>query len=211
MGAPKADKDARVWKVYVHINKTNGKRYVGITSKKDPNARWQSGRGYMHNLHLWSSIQKYGWDGFDHIVLFDNLTCEEANAKEVELIAEWDTKNKNFGYNQTDGGGGARGCFVSEKTRALLSERFKKENLSEETLRRRSESLRGRKFTEEHKRKIGDGNSKPINMFSLTGEFIRTFSSAREAEVELGISHSHISQCCHGHRATTGGYTWSFA
>ena len=32
------------WTVYVHINKVNGKRYVGITSL-DVNDRWRNGDG----------------------------------------------------------------------------------------------------------------------------------------------------------------------
>ena len=64
---------------------------------------------------------------------------------------------------------------------------------------------------EEHKQKIGEANSKPINMYDISGTFIRSFVSAYEAEAILRINHSHISQCCHGHRQTTGGYKWSFA
>lgn len=111
----------------------------------------------------------------------------------------------------TSGGDGTPGYHPSEETRQKLSVARRRENLSEETLKRRSESLRGRRFSDEHKRKIGDANSKPINMLSKTGELIRSFSSAREAEVTLGISHSHISQCCTGKRKSTGGYMWSFA
>ena len=33
------------YKVYAHINKINGKRYIGITSK-EPKSRWCHGRGY---------------------------------------------------------------------------------------------------------------------------------------------------------------------
>ena len=99
-----------IWKVYVHINKVNGKRYVGITSKAKPEHRWNSGRGYGENTHLRGAIQKYGWDGFDHIILFDNLTEQEAKTKECELIAEWDTCNPLHGYNMTTGGDGATGC-----------------------------------------------------------------------------------------------------
>lgn len=39
------------WIVYVHINKLNGKRYVGITSKHKPEYRWNNGRGYRENPH----------------------------------------------------------------------------------------------------------------------------------------------------------------
>lgn len=139
------------------------------------------------------------------------MSRKDANNKERELIKEWKTQDRRYGYNITSGGEGAPGYHPSEETRRKLSIARMKENLSEETLRKRSEGLRGRKFSDEHKRKIGDGNSKQIDMYSKNGEYIRTFRAARDAEVELGISHSHISQCCHGKRNTAGGYVWKFA
>lgn len=199
------------WKVYVHTNKINGKRYVGVTSKAKPEHRWNSGRGYKENSHFYSAVEKYGWDQFEHTILFDNLTEDEAKDTEKRLISEWNTQDPSHGYNMTSGGDGTPGCHPSDETRAKLSNARLRENLSEETLRRRSEGLKGRKFSEEHKRKIGDGNSKPISMFTKDSDFIRTFKSARDAEVELGISHSHISQCCHGQRQSAGGYRWAFA
>lgn len=203
---PQAD-----YKVYVHTNKLNGKRYVGITSKANVNHRWNSGRGYHENTHFYSAIQKYGWDNFEHEILFDGLSEHEAKEKEIELIREWNTNDNRYGYNMTTGGDGTPGCHPSEETRRKLSEARKKENLSEETLRRRSEGLRGRKFSDDHKKKIGDGNSKRIQMLEKDGTPIRFFRSARDAELELGIHHSRISECCHGHRQTTGGYRWQFA
>ena len=130
---------------------------------------------------------------------------------EKDLISCWKTQDRNFGYNMTSGGDGTPNYHPSEETRRKLSEARKRENLSEETLRRRSEGLKGRKFSDEHKRKMSEAQSKPISMFTKAGEFIRNYPSAKVAEQELGISHSHISQCCTGKRATTGGYRWSFA
>ena len=203
---PQAD-----YKVYVHTNKLNGKQYIGITSKTKVEHRWNSGRGYKENPHFYSAIMEYGWDNFSHDVIYDGLTEQEAKAIEVELIEKWRTQNPAFGYNMTSGGDGTSNCHPSQETRMKLSIARSKENLSEETLRRRSEGLKGRKFSEEHKRKIGDGNSKKIEMLSTDGNVIKTFRSARDAEVDLGISHSHISQCCHGTRRTAGGYQWRFA
>lgn len=199
------------WTVYVHINKTNGKRYVGITSRENLNHRWRNGYGYIENPHFNSAIEKYGWDGFEHKVVHSGLSADDAKLAEKRLIKEWNTRDRKYGYNMTSGGDGTPDYHPSIETRRKLSEARRKENLSEETLRRRSEGLRGRKFSEEHKRKIGDGNSKAIEMLSLDGIVIKRFNAAHEAEVELNINHSHISQCCHGKRQTTGGYMWRFA
>lgn len=165
----------------------------------------------MENPHFYSAITKYGWDCFEHIVLCEHLSSNEAKEMEYNLIAKWNTTNPEFGYNMTSGGDGTPGYHPSEETRRKLSEARRKENLSEETLRRRSDGLRGRKFSDEHKRKIGEGNSKNIEMYRKDGEMLRTFESAKYAELELGISHSHISQCCHGLRQSAGGYIWKFA
>lgn len=205
------DSIQKQWKVYVHQNKTNNKRYVGITSKTKPEHRWNEGRGYKENPHFISAINKYGWDGFEHTILYDGLSEAEAKDMECALIKEWNTQNPVYGYNMTSGGNGTPGYHPSIETRQKLSAARRKENLSAETLARRSASLKGRKFAEEHKKKIGLANSKPINMYSKDGVFIRSFASAREAELSLGISHSHISQCCHNKRSSTGGYGWKFA
>lgn len=201
----------KTWTIYVHRNKTNGKRYIGITSKEKPEHRWNSGRGYSENSYFHAAIQKYGWDGFDHIILATGFDEESAKRAERNLIKFWDTQNRLSGYNMTAGGDGAPGYHPSEETRAKLSKARLKENLSPETIMRRSAGLRGRKFSDEHKKKIGDGNSKAIEMYTKAGTYVRSFRAARDAEVEYGISHSHISQCCHGQRMSAGGYIWRFA
>ena len=61
------------YKVYVHVNKINGKLYIGLTKSKNPNRRWENGNGYRNNILFNRAIQKYGWDSFEHIVLFENF------------------------------------------------------------------------------------------------------------------------------------------
>lgn len=201
----------KTWTVYAHRNKKNDKKYVGITSKPKPEHRWNSGRGYTENPHFYSAIQKYGWDGFEHIILAVGLDEEWAKSAERNLIKMWKTQDRRYGYNMTSGGDGTPNYHPSDETRMKLSIARMKENLSEETLKRRSDGLRGRKFTDAHKKKIGDGNSKAVDMFTKDGKYVRSFRGAHDAEVECGVSHSHISQCCNGHRMSAGGYVWKFA
>ena len=195
--------------MYVHVNKTNGKKYVGITSKANPNHRWQGGRGYKENTYFYSAIEKYGWDSFEHIILYEGLDERQAKDMEIKLIAEWRTNDRLYGYNMTTGGDGTPGCIPSEDTRHKLSVARRKENLSEETLARRSAGLKGRKFSQEHRRKIGKANSKPVVCTDNDG-VTTVYESAHSAEIQTGISHSHISQCCHGTRQTAGKLHWRF-
>lgn len=117
----------RKWCVYVHLF-PNGKRYIGITSKT-PNARWEKGEGYKaKNSAVYNAIKKYGWDSIEHIVLYKNLTQQEAFSKEKELIAKYKTNIRRygdkFGYNMTDGGEGTLGHKVPQECRDKLRQRF---------------------------------------------------------------------------------------
>lgn len=95
--------EERCYKIYIHINKTNGKKYIGQT-KQSLDQRFRHGKGYKNSPKFYGAIEKYGWDGFEHILLFDKLTLEEANKKEEELIKEYKTTNDLYGYNIAYGG-----------------------------------------------------------------------------------------------------------
>lgn len=88
--------------VYMHKNKENGKIYIGITKRK-PEQRWKNGLGYRHNRFR-LAINKYGWDNFEHIIIKDGLSEEEARKLETELILKYKSYDRNFGYNETYGG-----------------------------------------------------------------------------------------------------------
>lgn len=109
--------------VYVHTNKMNGKKYVGITSML-PRKRWANGHGYRSNVLFYRAIQKYGWESFEHSVLFYGLTREEAYAKEIELISTFKASNPRFGYNIDKGGNGSN--RISEATREKLRQNGKR-------------------------------------------------------------------------------------
>ena len=54
---------------------------------------------------------------------------------------------------------------------------------------------------------------KSVNQYSLSGEFIATYRSQREANRQTGISDSRISGCCTGalNCLSAGGFRWEFA
>ena len=113
------------YKVYVHINKVNGKRYYGITMQ-EVEKRWANGKGYPTNEHFTNAINKYGWnEGFEHIVLFDNLTEEEAKLLEQMYIALYDTTNQDKGYNISLGGEGGNGYKHTEEWKQEKSKAMK--------------------------------------------------------------------------------------
>lgn len=126
----------------MHVNKQNGKRYIGIT-KTSLYRRWgKDGHGYYScpNTPICRAIKKYGWDGFEHVVLFENLSQEEASKKEIELIKEYKTQDGRYGYNTQPGG---------QLGNAGLK-------FSDESKRKMRDAKKGKKLTEEHKRKISE-------------------------------------------------------
>lgn len=135
--------ESKKYTVYMHINKINNKKYIGIT-KLPVYKRWgNNGSGYKNNKQLifYRAIQKYGWDNFEHKILYENLSQEEACNLEIELIKEHKTQDRNFGYNIQAGGQlGNAGITFSEKSKEKMSK-----------------SHKGKKLTEEHKKKISEG------------------------------------------------------
>ena len=148
----------------MHKNKINDKVYIGITCQNE-NRRWRNGEGYKKNTYFYNSIKKYGWDdGFEHIILFDNLTEEEAKLLEQCYIALYDSNNPNKGYNMTLGGEGTNGYIPTDETIQKLRDVRKGHKLSEETKLKISKSNKGKhsskghKHSEETKLKIGKSN-----------------------------------------------------
>lgn len=91
--------------IYMHKNKINGKIYIG-QAKGYLCQRWRkNGQGYKESPYFYRAIQKYGWDNFEHTVLIDGLTQEEANQKQQDFIRLYKTMDANFGYNLQAGGG----------------------------------------------------------------------------------------------------------
>ena len=104
--------ETRTFIVYCHTNKINGKKYIGITAQTLEQRCRANGNGYMsaNQRVFFSAIKKYGWDNFDHEILAEGLSQEEAKRKEIELIAEFHTyigDPECNGYNMTRGGEGS--------------------------------------------------------------------------------------------------------
>lgn len=92
-----------MYTVYCHENKSNGKLYFGIT-KTSTRRRWSKGKGYKTQHVFGRAIEKYGWDGFEHIILYTGLSEAEAKQMEIDLIREFRTQDRRYGYNITAGG-----------------------------------------------------------------------------------------------------------
>lgn len=172
------------------------RRYFGITKLK-VNKRWRNGKGYEKNKYFWRAIQKYSWDGFDHIIIAKGLTKEEAEWLEIELIKAWDTTNEEKGYNLAPGGSHTS---PTEETRRKNSESHKGVLHTEESKRKNSESHKGKPHphkgvprSEETRRKIGE---------SQKGKTISEESKRKMSESHKGVPRSEesIRKSAEGHK-----------
>lgn len=138
--------------VYKHISPVS-KIYIGITNQNPPYKRWKDGKDYIHNSYFTNAIQKYGWKNFKHEILFENLSAEEASEKEIELINQFKSNEKRYGYNLADGGGGRIGIKHTEKTKKKMSNAAKGKPKSKEHRESLSISSKIRfKYPEQRKR-----------------------------------------------------------
>lgn len=222
----------RKYVVYEHVSK-DGKRYIGITSQK-VNLRWRHGNGYKGNIHFYRSIQKYGWENFEHNILVENVDEEQAKLIERELIRKYKTTDPEFGYNVTRGGDTRQPC--PEDAKEKIRRKNKGKQRSEDTRRKISEAKKGKKkgpMSTEQKKKISKtlignkralghhNNEKLIAMCDLNNSIIKIFRSAVEAGKELGCSNSGINKAAKENTGSCGldktryggiyrGYKWFY-
>lgn len=216
--------------VYMHTNKLNNKKYIGITKQAKPEYRWGiNGCNYKESPHFYSAIQKYGWDNFEHDVIAKNLSKQDACEMERELIAKYQTQNNQFGYNIFDGGTAPN---LPQETREKIAKglRGNKNGLgkpcSEEKKKKISEAQKGKTLTEEHKKKL----SKPKSVtYPCSEEKRQHIINAKKDKksivcIETNVVYESIHECARimqleataictvlkGRHKSTGGYHFKY-
>lgn len=180
--------------VYCLTNKINGKKYVGITSQS-VYARWQNGKHYNRQKSIYEDIKKYGWDNFNHEILYDGLTEEKAKEIEIALIKKWDLLNDNKGYNKNKGG-------VIPKLDEKAIEKLKERNSGE------NNPFYGKRHSKQTIELIKKNRPKKSVLCVDTGVI---YESTREAQRQTGAYHGDISKCCKGILNIAGGLRWQYA
>ncbi len=130
--------------IYCHVF-PNGKRYVGLTRTKLERRWGHNGGNYKTCVLVNRAISKYGWENVEHVIIDAAKTKEEAEEKEKYYIRKYDSDNPEHGYNMLPGGD----VSTNDATEEM---RYKLGN-----------GNRGKRKTEEEKRKISEGVKRAFN------------------------------------------------
>lgn len=204
--------------VYKTINKINKKFYIGVHKTENPNIF----DGYLGcgifdkdikniknpNTHLLRAFLKYGKDNFYRITLKEFNNYQDALDLERWLVTEEFIKD-NLNYNSTVGGGlppkntikiyqfNLNGNFISEWESASSIRRFFDSHIQMNDIISNKRSFAGYLWSynpkiniEEYKLHTKGGF---ITQYDENLNFIKKFSSAKEASIELKISLNKIT------------------
>lgn len=170
--------------VYKHTS-PKGKIYIGITSQ-DPEKRWLNGKGYKRNSIFYNAIEKYGWENIKHEILFENLTKEEAEQKEIELISKYKSNERNFGYNIDNGGHINRFSEASKKKMSLSHKGKKAWNKGISIGVGENNNFYGHKHTQETKNKISKANKGKVRTDDFKERVSRTAKKTWAEKIKNG-------------------------
>ncbi len=125
-----------IYSIYKSTNKINGKSYVGFDSDWPKRYNDHKRRYIKGNTKFYKAIKKYGWDNFEWQILYQSLEKDHCLLiMEYYFIKEYDSfKNR---YNMTLGGEGTLNYIMPEEQKIKISNK-----------------LKGRIFTEQHKKNL---------------------------------------------------------
>lgn len=196
-----------MYSIYIHLNKINGKKYIGITCK-NPEIRWANGLGYRKQP-FWNAITKYGWDNFEHIIIKDNLPEPCAKTLEKILIHKYNTRDPKYGYNATDGGDGTLGIVFTQERKDKIRAKCTGRHPSEETRKKMSNSHKGKDLSYLNNSFGNNPRAKKVGAYK-DDVLIKEYDCAVSASLDVGVHKNSISKAIReGYKVK--GYIWKYA
>ena len=206
--------------IYKITNNINQKVYIGKTIRPINERFKEHCKDYkkrdLEKRPLYSAMKKYGIENFSIELVEETDNPEEREKYWIEYYGSF----KN-GYNATLGGDGKSYIdydlvVATYKELKDTIETAKKLGIHEDTVRYILKIRKEHIYSscEVLKAKYG----KCVNMYSLTGEYIKTFASFSEAgqylidnkltNCKLSTIRTHISEVCRGKRKTAAKFIW---
>lgn len=166
----------KIYKIYKIKNNINGKIYIGFTSK-GINYRFRCHCYSKKNTRITKAIKKYGKHNFSIEWICSSLDKDYAlNILEPYFIQQYKCLVNNGGYNLCTGGQGI--SYHTLKTKRLLSKK-RKELINSGWV----SSWKGRKHSEEAKKRIGVANSN--KSLSTINKLKKSWTKERREKLSL--------------------------
>lgn len=199
-----------MYSVYKLTSPSN-KVYIGITSRK-PKHRWNNGKGYYQNKHLYSAILRYGWENFKHEILAENLTKEAACFLEKELVALHKSNDSRFGYNNSEGGEAPnKGHKATPEEIAKRVAAIKGKPMSEKGRQNISKAKKGK--PNGHEGKIGEQSKNAGVVYQIdriSGETVCLYYGYAEMARKTGYAKTPVREAALGIRKQAYGFRWGY-
>ena len=181
-------------------------QFICTKTKQKPQYRWNDGNGYKTQL-FYKAILKYGWDNFEHYILFEHLTKQEAEYKEIQLIKKYNSHCGKYGYNVLDD-------INKHRTERNLRKKRKKREVKEITKEKLRKANLGKHLSHETKQKLSKlRKGKPNYKCRKKVICLETgiiYDGLINAFQETKIKIANIQSVCSNRSKTAGGYHWQY-
>lgn len=71
-------------------------------AKTDTNEKWKNKSEYVANEKFYKDIQRFGWENFDHEILYENLSYSEAKILKTKIIEKYDSLVNGYNSSHSD-------------------------------------------------------------------------------------------------------------
>lgn len=214
--------------VYCYKSPSN-KYYIGRTineKKRKLSHKWYAEHSTCEGAHAFQrAIKKYGFETFEYTILFKYSSEDKKdvlshiNRMEIHYIAKFKEEGKELYNNSLGGDGGSPmlGRHFSEESRLKMRLSHLGQTQSEETLRKKSASLKGKRhLTKEELKKMEEArkrNLRQVVQLDLNGNLIKVWKSCPSVNI---VSYVALKRCLNvkppeGREfRTCGGFRWMY-
>lgn len=188
------------------ITSPSGRSYIGRSLNLKQRLNKYKNLFCKDQTFIYNAILKYGWENMRVEILYESKRTKNSNfvlnLLESHAIRSHSTISPN-GYNLKSGGDQS---ILSDHTKKLISIGNLGKKVSFETREKFRQAKLGKKQSLNHRVKLGT----EVEMYDITGIYIKSFYAAIEAQRCTGVWNSNIIRCCKGITGQAGGYIWKY-
>lgn len=196
--------------IYCIVNNYNMKKYIGQSVDVEYRIcnHFSKLRHNRHeNEHMQRAYNKnpnmFSW------VLLKQCKIDELDAEEIKLISKYKTADPSYGYNKQYGGQILHKATPETREKMSIAKLGKK--FTKEHRMRIGQANHRRKLSPETKAKISIARSKKVSQYDKKGNKIQTYRSIKIATEKMGLkSESSIRNVLYGIAPTAKGYIWKY-